>query len=523
MHKWLKITLTIFGVLLLITLLSGFFLPDILEKKLSEALVGEFSEQTKGQYSLTLSDLEVSLFKRSVQADSIVVRSEVEGESIRSVKSSSVRIDGIKWLNLIKQRFPEFKSVTITEPDVEILSRRITGPPSRQETQNDITLSVFDVYIKDGKGKIVEDNGMTVFSLDAFDLSARDVDLNSLLAGSNVPYLRELSVTAEEIFWNLEKDLYRFTIDKFAFDKVSEMVSIRNLALTPVVEKYRFAKIKGQQVDRFDLNIASIEIDGLDLDSLDVPSIDVDRINIGKADLEVFHDKHMPSGQGIRYKPLLHDALKAVGFSLGVDSILITDSKISYGEHLPNSKDPGFISFDRLDAELRNIRTPEHRLYSQDSLYMDADTYFMDESLLEVDMSYAVYEESDFHNLKARLGSMPASVLNPMLVNVAFMKIDDGLLNSMYLDLDITNRVAEGAITLDYEDLKITMLDENDNTNTNLKTRLRSLIANKFVMNTNNTGPDLKIGEIDFERPKDKAIFGYWWNAIKTGMQETIK
>ena len=527
MRKVFKILLTVFAFVLILLVTASIILPDILEGRLQKALIGEFYEQSNEQYRLELASIEISLWGREISADSISVSATDESLEIKHINAASILIDGIQWRTLISQRFPEFRSVTVVEPDAELYARRISSakpdPKSSASNKTNITLTTFDVFIKDGKGKIVERDGNEVFSLESFNLSAKEVNLNTILQGAYVPYLQDLSFSGSNLFWNLEKEFYHFTIDDFAFNKSTKAARVEGLAFTPIVPKYDFARYKGQQLDRFDLSVKSVQMENVDLDSLFVPAVNLSNIIVESADLEVFHDKHMPPGPGIRFKPLLNDVSKQLGFSFGIDKLEIKNSKIMYGEHLPGSENPGFISFNDLNATLTNFYTAEHPDYRKDSLRLDATTQFMNASLLTVDLAYAVYDEEDTHTLKASLEEMDGTVLNGMLVNTAFTRVDRGYIHDLLIDLTLTDSQAKGNMWLEYEDLKITALDKNDATNTNFKTRLRTLIANTFVMRSDNMGENMKVAEVDYIRPKDKAIFGYWWKSIQSGLEETIK
>ena len=524
MNKILKILIYSLLVVILLIGAAGFILPDLLENKLREALIGEFYEQSNEQYQLGLKSINISFWSREILADSIVVTPTSDSLEIKNVEASSILIDGIQWSSLLSQRFPEFRSVTISEPNAELYARRISSakptPGTQDTTSRNITLSTFDVFILKGTGKIVERDGNEVFSLGSFDLSAKQVNLNTILQGAYVPYLQDLSFSGSDLFWNLEEDFYHFTINEFAFNKESKMARVEGLAFTPIVPKYDFAKYKGKQLDRFDLSVESIQMENVNLDSLFVPAIDLSQITIIGADLEVFHDKHMPPGPTIRYKPLLHDVSKKLGFSFGIEQLNIKNSRIAYGEHLPGSELPGYISFENLDATLTDFYTAEHPNYRSDSLRLDATTMFMDATLLTIDIAYATFDDKDTHTLRASLQDLDGTILNDMLVNTAFTRVDQGYIHNLDLNFTLDTYGAKGDMLLEYQNLKITVLDQNDATNTNFKTRLKSFLANNFVMNTNNMG---KITTVDYPRPKDKAIFGYWWKSIQSGLEDTIK
>ncbi len=524
MSKTSKIILFTFLFLIIAIGAAGIILPDLLETKLRDALIGEFSEQTEKRYELDLKSINISLWSRKISANSIVVTPTSDSLELRKVEASSILIDGIKWRTLLTQRFPEFRSVSVTNPDVELYSRRISsakpGNEKLSDSGTDIVLSTFDIFITGGTGKVIERSENVVFSLGSFDLSAREVNLNTLLQGAFVPYLQDLSLQGTQLFWNLEDDFYHFTIDEFAFNKESKMGRIHGLAFTPIVPKYDFAKYKGKQLDRFDLTVESIQMENINLDSLFVPAVNLSKITIENADLEVFHDKHMPPGPTIRYKPLLHDVSKKLGFSFGIEELEIKNSRIAYGEHLPGSELPGYISFENLNASLTNFYTIEHPNYYSDSLRLDATTEFIDVTTLSIDLAYATFDDQDTHTLKASLKDLNGTFLNDMLINTAFTRVDRGYIHNLEIDLKLDTFSATGKMLLEYENLKITVLDENDATNTNFKTRLKSFLANNFVMNTDNFGTPT---EIDYQRPKDKAIFGYWWKSIQSGLEDTIK
>lgn len=527
MSKKLKIILSVVLIAIAIVFAAGIILPDLLEGNLRKALIGEFYEQSNEQYQLELASINISLWSREISADSISVEATDDSLEIKHITASSILIDGIQWRTLISQRFPKFRSVTLVEPDAELYARRISSakpdPESSSSNKQDLTLSTFDVFIKSGRGKIAERDGNEVFSIESFDLSAKEVNLSTILQGAYVPYLQDLSFSGSKLFWNLEEEFYHFTINDFAFNKATKAARVEGLAFTPIVPKYDFAKFKGKQLDRFDLTVKSVQMENIDLDSLFIPAINLSNIIIESANLEVFHDKHMPPGPNIRFKPLLNDVSKQLGFSFGIEKLEVKNSKIMYGEHLPGSENPGFISFNDLNATITDFYTAEHSEYRSDSLRLHATTRFMDTSLLTVDIAYAVYDKDETHTLKASLEEMDGTVLNGMLVNTAFTRVDRGYIHDLLIDLTLTDSQAKGNMWLEYEGLKITALDQNDASNTNFKTRLKTLIANTFVMRSDNMGEDMKVAEVDFPRPKDKAIFGYWWKSIQSGLEETIK
>lgn len=527
MNKYLKAFLYTLGVLALVVLLASFIAPFFLETYLEEEIVKEFSSQTNDGYELSLGGVNLNILGQSFAVDSISITPASEEKELRRLKAKKIQINGLSWVSLLNKPFPSFSSITVIEPDVEFLARPISA--TRDATENDSSmvnleeLSEFDVHILNGSGRIIMDNGAEVFSMGNFSLTADQVNLNTVLRGSYAPYLEDLTITGSDLKWTIEKKLYQFSIDSLDFSKSGHKADIMNLQFTPLVEKYRFAELRGRELDRFDLSIPDLRFRGLNLDQIAGKKADIDSLYITGAVLDVFHDKHMPPAQGLKLKPMLNDVATDLDYSFGLNTAIIRDTRIKYGEHRPASDDPGYISFDQVNATLKNFRTASHPGFKEDTLSLHVETKFMNVGDFTLDVSYLVFDENDTHTIKASLGEMDPKEVNPMLENVAFVRIDNGMIRGMDMQMTLTDDSSTGSMNLRYEDLKITVLENNRDKGQNLRTRLSSFVANNFIMKSSNLPPELREGEISFEREKDKGIFGYWWKSTLSGLKSSIK
>jgi hypothetical protein len=73
---------------------------------------------------------------------------------------------------------------------------------------------------------------------------------------------------------------------------------------------------------------------------------------------------------------------------------------------------------------------------------------------------------------------------------------------------------------MDYRDLELNVLSVES---TGKKSKLKSLLADLFVKKKDTEQPEGKpTGEIRFERRKDRFLFNYWWNTVKSGVISSI-
>ncbi|MTI88196.1 MAG: hypothetical protein FH748_09530 [Balneolaceae bacterium] len=524
MNRKVKLSISVIGGILLFLLILGitssFFLEDYLKKE----LVKEFFAQSKGEYKLTLSNIELSIWNRAVSAHQITIVPTTEEKEVQQLTAQSIQLSGIQWLSLIDQPFPAFKAVTVHRPIASLLSRPIS--PSESETDssnNDFELSIFDVHILNGAAIIKKEDGAKIFSLDNFNMKARQVNLNMVLKGSYVPYLEELTFTGSQLSWMLEQQLYELSIEQFEFSKRKQKAQITNLQLNPLAPKYRFSELKGRQLDRFDVIIPSLSFTGLNLNRITQNILSIDSLIIENATLDVFHDKHMPPAHGKKLKPLLNKVAREIELTASLNHTVVSNTDIIYGEHLPQSNKAGYISFNKLNATIDNFRTSSHPRFGQDTLSMHTETMFMDSSPLTVDLRYHVFDEMETHFIEATLEDLDAAKANVMLENTAFIKVKEGYLNRMHLNMKLDREKATGIIKLDYKNLKIQVLKKDKSKSQNIRSRLSTFVANNLVIKSDNTGTDLRQGEIDFEREPDKGIFGYWWKSTLSGIKSSIK
>lgn len=516
------------ALILMIVLSAGFLLPVFLESPLKSALVEEFNKQSGMEYTLSVSDINIEIWTGTIGADSLRIMPENDSAELRSLEMDQIRITGIKWLSLLTRSFPDFDDVTIQRPRSVLRTRPISPEkPGRSDSSAASLMKgearIFDVHIIEGSGKIIRSDQSELFTLGSFSLTAENVNLQNILRGSYIPYLDELTFSGRDLVWNLDRNLYRFSIGEFSFSKKEEKATVQQLAFTPMAPKYRFAELRGRQLDRYDLSVASIRFSGLDLGRIAENEIEIDSLLLSGSHLDVFHDKHMEPATGMRYKPLLNEVAHRIPYSLELNTAVIEEANIYYGEHRPAAPEPGYVTFNDISAELNNFRTASHPDFRKDTLKLELSTRFMDSSELKLKVRYPVFDKKETHFIDASLASFNPEKASGMLNNVAFVEVKSGIVNSMDWKMKLTNEQAEGTMRLDYQNLKISMLSKNASGSKTLRTRISSFVANNFILDGSNTGPDLKPGEIRFEREKDKGIFGYWWKATLSGIKSTIK
>lgn len=527
MKKVLKVLSIILAALLIIVVAAAFIIPIYLDEPLRQAFIEEFDQQTEQNYQLDFADIDVNLFRRSISVDSISVKPDSTSPHIQQISATSISIRGIRFWSLFSGSFPDFNSITVTEPYVEILERDLSsslfsGDDSEKSDEALEKVDTFTLFIDNGSGIINTSDGTELFSISDISLEADEVDINKILDGSELLFMDHLLIQGAGIKWNLQKDFYDLTIGNFSFDKKAGSLSITNVAMTPLLPKYNFSEAKGFQIDRINLEIAALSLSGMDLNSLDDEHINAEEMNIDQLWMEVFRNKKIDRKEGLNVKPLLNELANSIDFSIGVDNTTISDATIIYEEHKAPSDSSAAISFNDIEATFANIRTASHPDFSKDTLKLHVETLFMDTAPLTLDVSYPVFNETDLHTVKANLGRLDPKVAKDMLARSGFVRVEGGLVESLEAEFELNSESSSGEALILYRDLKISFLNK-DSGEQGFGEKFKDFIANNFSIKSDNTEPDPTIGEIDFEREVEKSIFAYWWKSLLSGIQDTIK
>ena len=214
--------------------------------------------------------------------------------------------------------------------------------------------------------------------------------------------------------------------------------------------------------------------------------------------LKVERDKRMPDDT-VAYRPLLvHMLKKIIPFPAKVDTIQIMRSEITHNLLNEKTGKEGSIFFTDIHGYILNMRTFDYK--EHDSIRVSLETRFMGAGYL-----LFAYREDYTDTLQgfvmgARMGRMDMYELNRLITPLYNVRIDGGIENTLRMRVKGNDRLAYGSMDMNYDDLKVSVLDEE-----NHKKKMSSFLVNILVRTKNN-----KLGIIYAERLREKSVFNYW-------------
>lgn len=298
------------------------------------------------------------------------------------------------------------------------------------------------------------------------------------------------------------------------------ILEIHGLTIKSPYPKRRYGEVNKYHTDWILAKINKIKLENFDYNQfIQYDRFHATNIAIDTAEVRVYRDKRLPDPP-YKYKALLSTLFAKLDADIKIDTLHLRKVDITYREQTKFSPDPGKISFKSLYATGYQLTNDSSLLAQNPYFIVDARADVMGKAKIDAHMVFNLENENDLFTFSADVESFAAPLLNPVFEGVLPAKISAGQVKKIALQFSATDERARGTVDFEYKDLEFELFDDPDHkiksiiTTQIAKTALRS----KNVKEENN----YEQGEIYFERRKDKFIFNYWWNSLKSGLIDAL-
>ncbi|HEY5744599.1 MAG TPA: hypothetical protein VIU12_00855 [Chryseolinea sp.] len=515
--RWVLLPVLILSIVLLV---AGVVLSRVVKAKVIAAL-----EEKNG----TLEDLDLNLFQRTVTVqgatwtavDTIKVPNHI---AVKRIRVSGVHV--LAWLI--------HKNITVDR--IELVDGEATYSVAKKVKKDSINrsssdsspvhpdtattslpfkaIAVGEVVFKNIKANIHIDSLQTLSGVVNFTM--KEVQLDSTLAQKIQSALKVKSFQAEFTSVQISSKLYTTKISSIQIDSKAGKLQLDSISLTPNYGRYAFARKVGKQTDRFTLRIPKIALEGLTFNPLNDSTV-ISSIHIASARLHVLRDKRFPF---IKHHnvPLPVAMIRKFPFALQIDTVKISDAKIIYEEFPEKGFHTGQVEFDDLNATLTHLNNRDSSAQGKATLV--ASTKLMGKGLITATFLLP-YGKQESYRAEGHIRNLPLPALNRAMENMAFVNIESGRLNDLYFNFYYNDDHSKGSILVNYENLKINGLTKEKQSHAS---EFKTWIINLFIKNDKDkTMSEAKrLGVIDFERDKRKAIFNLWWKSLLSGLKSSV-
>jgi hypothetical protein len=481
------------------------------------------NENPNRSYDIEFSEVSFSLWSRSILVEDLAIKNNKNANQYGSTLSGNIeeiQINYISIFNLLINKKITTGEVKILNPQLYILSRN----ENQRAAENSKSLNRFwsnfyssiqlsNVALVDGQITVERaSKNQVTFKSENINISISDVELDSLKSTNPLPFsYSSIRINIGKTYSELG-ELYKTEVDSFA--GTDDNLYIKNIVLKPNLNKKEFLKSIKVEQDYITSTIKSVTLDktywGFYKDSLLVKS---KQLAIDSLDITFFRDKSPPDN--LKKKILYNQLIRNLSFFLAIEDFEIKNSRICVEEKGINKVETGKITFENIHARGSHLSNLD---YQNDSIpvKLNFKSDFLGDAPLEVNLSFNVNDLNDEYYLNGTLQNFDISSMDSFIEPNFNIKAE-GEINHLDFMIHGADYDASARIKVDYEDLKIQVLNKN----TKRKKLLTSAVGN-LLLDKNKTDEESEYTEVYGKRNIQKSIYNQMVKMILDGLKKSM-
>ncbi len=523
----------LYGVLpLLIIIIALFIFIGKYTDRLLDPYVRSLLETTRPMgHRIEYKKIRVNLFTGDIliKDAKIFPDTSLNEQSVKmEIECSVIRLTEFSIWKMFKDKSLVIGDLEIDDPNVKITLPVMVedavnevkvrqAPKEMKELLKEIFLN--RIIISGGLLKVFRNDSLIASTKD-INFEAQSIDLKRNDKQEAIGYSFGdvlLSLRKVDIFG--ETGLYDMELGFFEASKKDSSLILEDFKMIPKYDKKEYSKKLKYQNDRFDLNIGRIEIASVGLERwLNGEPLMIARVQIDSLDADIYRDKNVAFNIN-RFPPFYNESFLKIPIPVYIDSLLITNSKILYGELAEGRPVAGTILLENLSIQSYDLTNQVAEDSIDNVMNLNVQALVMGEGTLNVELALPL--EGNLHDFKCSgsVGAMKLSPLNDMLEPAINMKFNGGKVNRLTFSFTANDNTSKGWMEFLYQDLDVALMKKDPEKEWGLV----STLANTMTLSNNPApGKNLKIVEIGCERDKNKGIINYVWKTIQSGMIHTI-
>lgn len=517
----------------------------LLDQKFKELVIAS----SDSLYTVHYDDLDINLALGNVTVSNLVLRAD--SNVYRSLEKLNKAPDNRFQVEISRLRFKNFsikdmlinkelslKNVVIDTPNIHLINEyhAYNDTASNQEsktlydkiknTLKKIQIAGVDLNGVNFKYSQLQKNIYQDFEIKKVNIKIEDVlvDSTSISDATRFYHTKMVNIEVPGFTYKTPDGYYKVDFDKLKINTKERNILLTKVAYQPLLNKSAFYKAKGEGGSYVVMKFDTVRFESFDFNNLvRNKKVSAHKAQLKNGELDIYSDKHYQSTPINKIGRSPHQALLRMKTQLAIDTVLVQDVDISYSELSGKYNQVGKITFDKTYATISNMTNVATKLAKNKWMHVDAMTRVMNTGRLHVLFGFDMTSKSGFHTYKGTVGAMQAPAFNKILRPLLNVEIASGNIKKIAFDMEATDHRNWGKFNFDYDDLKITILEKQDD-GTHKSKGFISLLVNELLVNGSN--PNLSgeyiTGNVNWRRHSDHTFFKTLWQSLLDGIKQCV-
>lgn len=497
------------------------------------------TNSTRGLYTLSVGDMEMDVLASKVSLRDVALRPDrTVLEQLKSdnalpanvftISFKGLDIEGINVDDALTSKTMDYKIVKLVAPVIRIDRQygkkpQTSGDFSQQFLAEMKKLAINRLEIKNGLVHIHDKQKGSTKTFKNVEVLLKDILLDSSTRNDTDRFLfaKEATMAFHDFTTTMNNGLYQFSIKDALINATARQVVLKNLKLGSPLSKNAFMKKQSSATELYSLSLPSVTINGIDWwTALNGDALEAGTVQAKGGKFSVYFDRSLPPKNKMGNFP--NQLLSKLRTSLSVTKLQLNNLDIAYEEFNPVSGQNGTVLLNNTNMTISRL----HNNSNGGPVTISGNSLLMGSIPLKASFRFNMQEaKKGTFSATLRTGRFEGKVLNPITRPLGMLHIEEGAVEKLEASMQGHEWGARGTVSLQYNDLKLAMLEKNKEGKGMNDKNLLSFLANALVIRNSNpakAGEAVQTKEAAFDRDLNSGFMNLVWKTAFTGILKTI-
>ena len=549
----IKIWTWVFSILLFFSVLItalAIYLNYHWKPILSERIKQAVNSSTNGLYNLDFENIRINIINGRISVKKIelipdtlifnTMRSDtLAPRHLYKVKIDELTLNRVHPFKIYFKGVLEMGSVIIDKPSLEVSFNDRKSEPDTVTTDLRTTWQRLSPYLNSLKIQNITFRNADFKYIDnsvpgsrITNLKGLIIKISDLLIDSASQYDKARLYHTKDIYAELNDyravtadSNYMVQIRQFTASTSQGYARIKGFRVVPRFGEMEFSTRFKVQNDRYSVTAEELQLNNINYKMLNMQRrLIASKLSIRKGNVSMFLNRAMPDSVRNRASSFPQLSLKHFNLDTRLDTISIQDSRVNYSEYNPDSRRKGTVVFSKVNGSVLNVTNDSLSLSRNNKSLVKLTALLMDRGRLNVNMKFNLAAPNGDFEFKGNVGRMEANMFNAAIRPLSLIEIKSGFLKRMDFNGTGSTKGVKGSVACYYNDLKIALLEQSEQTTWLKRRGIASIFANVLIIESENPSPGKPIRKVDFNyiRPAHSSFFNMIWKGLSSALLGSI-